>query len=236
MKKKWIAAAAVAVMSTAMAMTSYAAGWQKDATGWWWQNDDGSYPAAKWEWLDGNHDGTAESYYFDASGYLLTGTTTPDGYTVNADGAWVENGVVQTQAAAQTASQPVQDTNTNPYCKNVYEHGLYPNPFISAGDAKDYGDYYELDANIYESVLDFEIQPEDGEDYQYVSEKIRIRKDAVVHWYYGDPDATEDITLDEYANRRMGSTTGEPFTFALLWKIVQDENGYIISFEDTNAG
>ena len=28
-------------------------------------------------------------YYFNTSGALLTNTTTPDGYTVNANGEWV---------------------------------------------------------------------------------------------------------------------------------------------------
>jgi hypothetical protein len=53
-----------------------------------------------WQWLDGNNDGIAESYYFDGNGYMLANTTTSDGYTVKADGAWTVNGVVQTQGAA----------------------------------------------------------------------------------------------------------------------------------------
>lgn len=59
--------------------------------------------AAGWQWLDENNDGIAECYYFDEGGHKLTGTTTPDGYTVNADGAWVENGTVQTQASSSPA-------------------------------------------------------------------------------------------------------------------------------------
>ena len=74
-----------------------AGAWKQDAAGWWWQNEDGSYPAGVWEWIDGDEDGTAECYYFNAAGYMLANTTTPDGYTVNADGAWVENGEVQSR-------------------------------------------------------------------------------------------------------------------------------------------
>ena len=29
-------------------------------------------------------------YYMGADGYMLTDTTTPDGYYVNADGVWVQ--------------------------------------------------------------------------------------------------------------------------------------------------
>lgn len=102
--RKSILMAASALMTVALTFPAFAA-WQSDASGWWWQNDDGSWPANTWQWIDGDQDGTAESYYFGADGYLLTDTTTPDGYTVNADGAWVENGVVQTQAQAPAQEQ-----------------------------------------------------------------------------------------------------------------------------------
>ena len=72
-------------------------GWQLDNIGWWWRNADGTYPVSTWQWIDGNHDGISESYCFNDQGYLYQNTTTPDGYTVNADGAWTVNGVIQTQ-------------------------------------------------------------------------------------------------------------------------------------------
>ncbi len=83
-----------AAMAMMMTSTALAAGWQKNDTGWWWQNDDGSWPANKWEWLDGNNDGVAECYYFNESGYMLANTKTPDGYWVNENGAWVSDGYV----------------------------------------------------------------------------------------------------------------------------------------------
>ena len=84
--------------------------WKQDTAGYWWQEDDGNYPAGTWQWIDGNQDGTAECYYFDESGYLLTDTTTPDGYLVDGNGCWIVNGIVQTQAVqAQTGqTQPAQ--------------------------------------------------------------------------------------------------------------------------------
>lgn len=83
---------------TALSVSNYVYGWQHDTKGWWWKNDDGSsYPVNCWRWLDGNKDGVAECYYFGNDGYMLVGTTTPDGYLVNTDGAWVEtNGVAHT--------------------------------------------------------------------------------------------------------------------------------------------
>ena len=36
-----------AVMTVGTASTAMAAEWKHDSKGWWWQNDDGSYPADK---------------------------------------------------------------------------------------------------------------------------------------------------------------------------------------------
>lgn len=88
------------------AMTVMAAGWQQNSTGWWYDNGNGTWPANSWQWIDGNGDGVAECYYFDGNGYMLSNTTTPDGFQVDASGAWTVNGVVQTQGTAQ-------NTNTN---------------------------------------------------------------------------------------------------------------------------
>lgn len=120
MKKRLLVATAAAAMSMVMSMTAFASmgNWQQDASGWWWQRTDNSYPADEWKWIDGNGDGTAESYYFDQNGYLITNTTTPDGYTVNADGAWVVDSVVQKRQVMLDlgdevlATQTVTQTNT----------------------------------------------------------------------------------------------------------------------------
>lgn len=55
-----------------------------------------------WNWIDDNGDGIAECYYFEtqSNGYrgrLYKSTTTPDGYTVNEKGQWMENGKVATK-------------------------------------------------------------------------------------------------------------------------------------------
>lgn len=114
MKKRLLVAIAAAAMSMMMSMTTFAAmgSWQQNETGWWWQRTDRSYPTNEWKWIDGNGDGTAESYYFDQNGYLITNTTTPDGYTVNADGAWVQDGVVQKRQVMLDLGDEVLTTQT----------------------------------------------------------------------------------------------------------------------------
>lgn len=102
-------------MAVGMAMTSFAATgqWKKNDTGWWWERLGGGYPTNAWVWIDGDNDGKAECYYFDSVGYMLANTTTPDGHTVNADGAWTENGVVQTQGTNSDLHDVALAGNTN---------------------------------------------------------------------------------------------------------------------------
>lgn len=91
MKKSLITLTAVMLLSVSMSMVAYAAEWKQDTTGWWYEQDGGGY-ATEWQWIDG------KCYYFDATGYMVANTVI-DGYTLNADGQWVVDGVVQTQGA-----------------------------------------------------------------------------------------------------------------------------------------
>lgn len=96
-----------AIISMVMSGTAFAGTWktgaEPDQNRWWYDFDNGSYASNGWYWIDGDNNGIAECYYFDAAGWLLANTTTPDGYTVNESGAWVQNGVIQTKGT--TASQ-----------------------------------------------------------------------------------------------------------------------------------
>ena len=96
-KVKRLLAVGVAVgLTVAGSMVTYADEWKRDDSGSWYQKDDGSYPAGGWEWIVQDiSSGIACCYYFDSNGSLLVDTTTPDGYQVNQEGVWVENGVVQ---------------------------------------------------------------------------------------------------------------------------------------------
>ncbi len=103
--KKLLILASTFTLMAASTLVSHA-GWQLDHVGWWYQNPDGTYPVNSWCWLDGNNDSIAECYYFDSIGYCLLNTVTPDGYTVDANGAWIVGGVVQTQVVAPVITQP----------------------------------------------------------------------------------------------------------------------------------
>ena len=92
------------------AFPAYKAGsWQKDPKGWWYLNPDGSYPYNSWNWIDGNNDGIAEYYRFDAQGYLLTNQTTAEGVTVNGDGALYFGTEVSTRKVPVYTNPSVND-------------------------------------------------------------------------------------------------------------------------------
>lgn len=95
-----------------MSFTAFAGEWKQNETGWWYSEDDGTYPTSSWRWIDGNKDGIAECYYFDPSGYMAVNKEI-EGYTVNIDGAWVVDGIVQTQGTAQQSANDTQSDMFN---------------------------------------------------------------------------------------------------------------------------
>ena len=78
----WLASA---VIMSVFPAAVFAGTWRLDNNGWWYQNDDGSWTSNGWQEIGGKY------YYFNGSGYMLANTTTPDGYQVGADGAWIQN-------------------------------------------------------------------------------------------------------------------------------------------------
>lgn len=58
-------------------------GWIKNSTGWWYQNEDGSYPVSQWKKIKGTW------YYFLPSGYMATGWQLLNGnwYYLHSSGA-----------------------------------------------------------------------------------------------------------------------------------------------------
>ena len=71
---------AVILGSCIIASTVFAGTWQKDGIGWWYQNDDGSYPVLTWI-----TDTDGGRYFFDCNGYIVTGTRVIDGETCTFD-------------------------------------------------------------------------------------------------------------------------------------------------------
>lgn len=60
--------------------------WMQNEVGWWIQYQDGTYMVNDWYCSPAS----GLWYYMGTDGYMLTNTVTPDGYTVNADGVWIQ--------------------------------------------------------------------------------------------------------------------------------------------------
>lgn len=91
---------ATIVLTATMGLTAQAAEWQQDTAGWWYEQDGGGY-ATGWNWIDG------KCYYFADNGYMAANTEI-DGYTLNTDGQWTVDGVVQTKQT-DTATATTDD-------------------------------------------------------------------------------------------------------------------------------
>lgn len=92
--KKIVATGTVAALSVAMlAGTALAGAFVTNEKGIWYDNGDGTFPSSVWKWIDADGDGKYQCFAFDQNGYAYVNTTTPDGFTTDAVGAWVQNGV-----------------------------------------------------------------------------------------------------------------------------------------------
>ena len=72
-------------MSMVLSSTALAGTWMQDSAGWYYQNDDGSFPTNQWF-----QDFDGKWYYLNESGYMLVDGTAPDGRAVGAYGAWIQ--------------------------------------------------------------------------------------------------------------------------------------------------
>lgn len=85
MKKKLATLVITGLFALSSLSTAFAGSWLQDNVGWWYQNDDGTWPASTWF-----QDVDYKWYYFNESGYMQTeAITLSDGitYTFNSDGS-----------------------------------------------------------------------------------------------------------------------------------------------------
>lgn len=126
MRIKRIMTATLAVtMTIALSANVFAAGWQKNDTGWWYDNGDGTWAHSGWFWLDDNQDGIAECYFFDQNGYMMSDWVSVDGFNVNSDGAWVVDGVVQIRVNNSDSTNVVMNLTNHANQTNIAESGSF---------------------------------------------------------------------------------------------------------------
>jgi len=135
MRKFCLTVAMAAVMSLSAAGAAFAGQWIQDAAGWKYQKDDASFHVNSWQWVDN------KCYYFTPEGYCLLNTTTPDGFTVDASGAWTVNGVVQLQQVT-----PQEGWNQLGDVWKYYTNNKYVTSAWRAVDGKRY--YFDESGNM----------------------------------------------------------------------------------------
>lgn len=180
------------ILALSMNFTTYAGQWKQDETGWWYQNDDGSVTKDTWKWIDGNEDGISECYYFGDNGILYVNTITPDGYYVNEDGAWVDNGIVQEKIFEQ--SKMVID----PRSDNIYiSKRATPRGYENIEK--------EIKVNSILGIENVEIYMEDGVLMgKYISSSNnKIPKITISYRLYYEDGTTSDISYTQYLLKNL---------------------------------
>lgn len=107
--KKVLAVILTGALTASLSLTAFAGQWQKDENGWWWQEDDGSYPVNTVKFIDADSDGTGEGYYFDENGYVYRCTVAGDESVGLSLDAWLS-----TQLPQKTGDQVQHNEGYNP--------------------------------------------------------------------------------------------------------------------------
>ena len=140
--QKTAAGLCLAALLAGGALPAYAGSWRQGPSGWWYQNDDGTYPAGGWQWIDSDGDGTAECYYFYSDGYMASNNDI-NGYHVNDAGQWTVGERVQRKTvtgeaspASPSSASSGRDMSYAQYCRGI--NSLW-------ADATEYGiGYYDI--------------------------------------------------------------------------------------------
>ena len=128
--------------AAAVALPVYAGSWRQGPSGWWYQNDDGTYPAGGWQWIDSDGDGTAECYYFYSDGYMASNNDI-NGDHVNDAGQWTVGERIQRKTVPGEAS-PASPSSASSGRDMSYAQYCRGNNSLWA-DATEYGiGYYDI--------------------------------------------------------------------------------------------
>lgn len=165
--------------------------------------------AGGWNWLDPNQDGVMECYYFNDDGTYLTNTTTPDGYLVDENGAWIQDGVVQTKgydSGALNQAVTNQVLSINPGFTTNNNAKVADNTFgaVSLGALDDDGDeiksYHGAGAGIWLGL--------DNRDYT-LSEFKTILENSGATNISVKQEVQENVSVANYGGRSTGGNLSE---------------------------
>ena len=153
--------------------------WASNDKGWWIQYNDGSYLTNAWY----QSPASGLWYYMGADGYMLTNTTTPDGYYVNADGVWVQNWDAKAELIASdtalamgyTANNNIAventaatDTQTNAVTTGKSIVGQYGRQYYEFDNVEVIEGFYNPNSGLPKQPDSYVINPGHRDDSKYV--------------------------------------------------------------------
>lgn len=246
MKKLIKVFVAASLLSISVASTAMAGTWKQGSDGWRWKEDDHTYTASAWKWIDSDKDGMAECYYFNEDGILVTNTMTPDGRTVNEDGAWTEDGIVRLRAANPSVAVQMKKKGAVLYKDADKKSSSLPGQDINADIAMNlYYDWLQIPVIMNMQMKYHDINTPSMEFLSNSTVKT-LGMEKVENSFYTDgcyysdskdsgkfkmkigyEDMTKHLTL--------GGLTGQFWGFLDNVQIAQDQDGNSVMFYTTEA-
>lgn len=224
------------LLSFSLTLSAFAGTWMEDSNGWRWQEKDQLSPVSSWEWIDSNGDGMSECYYFDENGYLLTNTTTPDGYMVNENGAWVADGMVRLRAANPSAAASAKKEGRELYYQAIKKSSELQGLDIS-GDIHMSLSYTDMEVPI-SMKLRLQYHDINTPNMEFLSEtamQMMGSKDAHQSFYTDGTYYSNGGTRKKYKmkighedmtkNLTLGGLTGQFFAFIDNVQIADGDSG-----------
>ena len=211
------------------------AGWEQQGDGKWKYRDEetGKYLKSGWYWLDGNHDGVSERYYF--RNYVLDIYKGEwGGWTVDENGAWTVDGVVQVKTKDQDVINP-------DYCRDVRQLFVNTRNMIHVmcdlGNMVEGEDFYQL--NNCPAGLGIAW---DGYPPYIYGLTVRLSKNATIHYGISDREKEEHLVPNstEYRTDTAAVFIDQMQNYLESNRVIGlsivdvDENGYISECNATN--
>lgn len=184
------------IMALSLSSPAFAGEWKQEPDGqWWYQNDDGGYPENQWQEIGG------KQYYFGADGYMLANTTTPDGYWVGADGAWIESSQAQIQRIVNVEGLSEQQNGYNV----TYQ---YFNVFDDGYGKAEYQAIIEIQntssGNLYLGTAKFDIYGRSGNivaSESFISSDPSVIAPGEKGYYYSNGGYLDNVPMGNYVLR-----------------------------------
>ncbi|MDK2965421.1 hypothetical protein [Lacrimispora sp.] len=247
MKKLMKVFAAASLLSLSIASTAMAGTWKQDSEGWRWKEDDHTYTASAWKWIDSDKDGMAEYYYFDDNGFLVTNAKTPDGRTVNENGAWTDDGIIRLRAANPSTALEMKKKGELLYHEADKKSSSLPGQDINADINLDvYYNSVQLPININMQMKYHDIDTPNMEFLTYSNIKaMELEKTESSFYtngcYYSNSGDNQKFKVnigyeDMSKHLTLGGLTGQFAKLLNNVQIAQDKAGNNVLFYSTEAG